>query len=262
MTYPVVEYAYGSYDYLMREVGALLGYGRNTDTWSHEQRGVADAVVQRGVRAFYTPVPLPGEKSAHEWSFLRPVKQLTTVASTYKYDLPPDFAMLDGPITYKPDQTVFYQTIDVVSELVIRERQVDTSTTGRPTLAAIIPSALPRRYEIHFWVTPDAAYVLEFPCQVNPQDLSAENQYPYGGVEHSQTILESCLAVAEEEKAVRGGPHSGQYMQRLAASVSHDRKLMCPRSIGRNTDRADYSYRLDRREIDQDVTLYQSQEWD
>lgn len=260
MSYPVVEYQYGSYEHLLSEVGAVLGYGRNIDAWSREKRGTANACVQQGVRNFYAPVPLENEKYAHEWSFLRPIRQLTTVASTYIYELPSDFAALDGPITFEPDQSVLYQPIAVVGEYEVRRRQQDTITTGRPTIAAIVPSSNPGRYEIHFWVTPDAAYTLEYRCQVNPLDLSEANQFTHGGTAHVQTVLASCLRAAEEEKQVSQGPHAKEFARRLAASISSDRRLMCPRSIGTNRDRSEDTY--DRRELDAEVVTYEGSEWD
>jgi len=262
VTYPVVDFAYGSYEYLMREVGAVLGYGRNADTWSHEQRGTANAVVQRGVRDFYSPVPLEGEKYAHQWSFLSPVRQLTTVSGTYKYTLPADFAMLDGPITFEPDQSVLYEPIRVVSDYEVRRRQQESDYTGRPTLAALVPSELPGRTELHFWTTPDDEYVLEYRCQVSPVDLSETNPMPYGGKTHAAAIIESCLKTAVDEKHVRGGTHGEQYKQRLAASVSHDRKVMCPRTLGRGvmSDGRDHGFYS--RELDVDVTTYDGVEWD
>lgn len=260
MTYPVVKQGYGSYGYFLQEVGAILGYGRNFDTWNREKQGVADAVIQRGVRAFYTPVPLEGETYGHEWSFLRPVRQLVTEADVYQYDLPADFAMLDGPITFAADQSILYQPIQVVSEYEVRKRQQDTDTTGRPTLAALVPKEA-RGWQIHFWVTPDSAYTLDYVCKINPLELSEANPWPYGGTEHAQTILESCLKCAEEEKQVAQGQHAGEFLKRLAASVSQDRRRMCPRSLGLNRDRSGCWYK-DKRELDTAITMYDSQEWE
>lgn len=262
MTYPVVKQEYGTYGYLLQEVGAILGYGRNYDTWNREKRGIADAVIQRGVRAFYTPVPLPGEKYGHEWSFLRPIRQLVTVADTWQYDLPKDFAMLDGPITFAADQSILYQPIAVVPEFEVRKRQQETATTGRPTLAAVVAKGEPGIYQIHFWTTPDDEYTLEYPCKINPLELSEENPWPYGGTQHMQTVLESCLKCAEEEKQVARGQHADEFVTRLAASVSHDRKLMCPRSLGLNRDRSRILNAGDRRELDQEIVTYAGTEWD
>lgn len=260
MTYPIIPPKYGSYDYLMAEVGAVLGHGRNVGTWSKEQQGVANAVVQRGVREFYAPAPLPGKEQAHEWSFLRPIRQLTLESGTYKYDLPKDFAMLEGPLTFEPDQSTLYQPIRIVAEYEIRKRQQDTTTSGRPTIAALVAQPDGEGYQLWFWTTPDDSYTLEYVCQINPLDLSDENQMPYGGTVHYQTILEACLWKAEEEKQVAEGLHARAYEKRLAASISHDQRLMCPRSVGKNSARG--SYRYDRRQLDMDVVTYDGSEWD
>lgn len=244
---------YGSYAYLMREVGSLMGYGRNSDAWTPEKRSIADGIVQRGVRSFYVPTVLPGDKYAHEWSFLRPVRTLVTVASQYMYDLPEDFAMLDGPITFAPDQSVLYQPIEVVGEYVVRQRQQETTWTGRPTLAALVPVAAPGRYQIHFWVTPDIAYTLYYRSRINPRDLSEANPTPYGGMVHVQTILEACLLEAELEKGVKESPRKGRFIERLQASVSHDRKLKSPPAMGRPYEH----YEVDSyHELDANVVTY------
>ena len=53
-----------------------------------------------------------------------------------------------------------------------------------------------------------------------PDYLSTPFPYAYGGAEHAETILESCLAVAELRLDDMAGPHNQQFMARLAASIS------------------------------------------
>lgn len=252
------EPGYGSYAYLLREVGSVLGYGRHPDSWTPEKRSIADGIVQRGVRGFYVPTVLPNEKYAHEWSFLRPVRPLVTVANQYIYDLPADFAMLDGPITYAPDQAVLYQPIEVVAEYVVRTRQQETTWTGRPTMAALVSTNEPGRFQIHFWVTPDGAYTLYYRSRVNPRDLSDANPTPHGGMVHAQTILEACLLEAELEKGVKDSPRKGRFLERLQASVSHDRRLHSPPSIRGNVE----GYGVDSyHELDANVIKYNGVEY-
>jgi hypothetical protein len=68
-----------TYDELHDEVGRALGYGR--DATGEANIDVA-ACVKRGLRQFYTPEPLPGERVSHRWSFMRTVEGLDTYAST------------------------------------------------------------------------------------------------------------------------------------------------------------------------------------
>jgi hypothetical protein len=299
MTYPATALTYGSYAYLKSEVGTLLGFGRNEATWNHEQRAIADTVVQRGVRAFYLPPPLPKEKYGHEWSFLRPVLSLSLAApystgtvtivdgvvtlaagtfpswaeygeidvdgSSYEVDsrdgdtqvtledttvdadaesdytltrvvyaLPGDFAMLDGPLTFKRNETVLYDPIEIVSEFQVRQRLQDTTTTGTPRIAAIRAAEDNAGYEIIFWPIADSAYTLEYLARINPAALSDSNTMPYGGTQHLQTVVESCRAEAEAEPDYKGqrGYYASRYLERLIASVSQDRKVTCPETLG------------------------------
>jgi len=222
MTWPVDDIGYGSYRYFLREAGRVLGYGRNFDTWAREQTENADAVVQRGVYRFYTPAPIDGRKYGHEWSFLQPVRTLTTVSGTYVYDLPTDFVSLNGPMTYPADQDLLYVTVELVSLYQINKRRIDSTSTGTPTMVALVPKDEPGRYEFHFWLTPDDAYSIQYPCRIRPLPLSDENPLPYGGEEHAQTILEACLAEAEVENGIKEPVHELRFQDKLRASVSHD----------------------------------------
>jgi len=239
MTFPVQTQTYGSYDYLCREVAPVLGYERNSDLWTHEQAGIIDSVVQRGVRAFYAPPALPGDKMSHEWSFLRPVRTLVTVADTSEYTMPSDFADLVGPLTFAADQSILYEPIELVSHFQIRQRQTESTSTGRPTLAALYPSETAGTWKLALWITPDDAYTIYYRSRIVPVDLSASNTTPYGGKEHAQTILEACLAEAEVEADKERLIHHERFMQRLQASVHLDRRANAPDTLGYNRDRSD-----------------------
>ena len=65
---------------LREEIGRFLGYGR---TWSSFNTGMKEdvnALIRRGLRQFYSPPPIAGNKRSHEWNFLRPTKTLTLSA--------------------------------------------------------------------------------------------------------------------------------------------------------------------------------------
>lgn len=267
MSFPVESQTFGSYQWLLREVASALlslpperramavgteGMGLDRHGWSHEQFGAVDSIVQRGVMAFYTPAPLPGERYGHEWSFLRPNATLATIAEDYDYDLPSDFAMLDGPITYAPGAAVLYRAIHIVGEHQIRLRLSQAEFAGRPEWAAIRPKALSQttgtRYEMLLWPVPNDAYTLHYPYRVNPGALTTTNNMPYGGQPHYETILASCVALAVPERA-------GEYQERLRASVSHDRRLASPRTLGYNQDSSD-GVGGDHRDLQQNIVTY------
>ena len=57
------------------EVQRYLGWGR-TALGSGSAKNDVNAVLKRGLRRFYAPAVLPGERSAHEWSFMQPTSTI------------------------------------------------------------------------------------------------------------------------------------------------------------------------------------------
>lgn len=310
MTWPISALTFGSFQYLKREVGIYLELGANEASWTHEEQALVEMVVQRGIRRFYTPPILPGERHAHEWSFLRPLTTLqlsapydtgtVTVAagvvtlaggtfpsdaasgelevngftyrvstrdgdtqvtledtsvtaaagSTYKlgypqYNLPSDFSMFYGPMTYQPGNAI-YPPIDIVSEHQIRARRQAADYYYRPTMAALRPRTLDAttgtRWEILLWPTPDDAYILDYRYRVNPADLTTVNLMPYGGDPHVATWVAAVLYESELETKLANGPRAQDFVQRLRASVDHDRRTSSPKFLGYGHDRSDKPY--------------------
>lgn len=62
-----------TYNDLKAEVERVLGTYDAADV---------SAILNRGLRQFYTPMPLPGERVMHRWSFLKTVQTLDTHNST------------------------------------------------------------------------------------------------------------------------------------------------------------------------------------
>lgn len=211
---------------LRREVGRFLGIGRNPDNWSADEVTDVDDLINAGLRNFYFP-EVNGE--TYEWSFLRPITTLTTVAGTSAYDLPDDYGAHFGRLTYPAGSSTFYPPIPIISEEMLRSRAANLSTSSHPKVAAVRPKAYDattgQRWEILFWPTPNAAYTLSYRYQANPSALSDSLPYALGGMKHAETILESCLAVAESrmDDAVTT-QHQARFKSCLAMSVAQDRR--------------------------------------
>lgn len=104
MSYPVKEIEYGTYSWLMREVGGYLFGKFDEAEWTHSEREQIDSIVQSGVRQFYNPPALPAEehkpqKSPHNWTFMQPMTELILENGTKVYDLPEDFSGIVGDFT-------------------------------------------------------------------------------------------------------------------------------------------------------------------
>jgi len=229
--------AYGD---LLSEVGHFLGYGRDATAWTQDQTDDADAAVQSGVRQFYFPPPIAAGQTPHTWSFMRPVTTLEITADDYEYDLPDAFGAILEPMTFEPDNA--WEAIRIVGEAQIRSlRQTGSTATTRPKYAAIRPKAFTgaagQRFEIIFHPTPDATYTLTYAYTALVNQLTAQYPYPLGGMAHGETILESCLAIAEERmNDGERGLHHTKFLERLAASVVRDAEAMRQEFFGYNGD--------------------------
>lgn len=60
------------YSMIRRAIGRFLGWDRDPANWSATQTTDGTDFLRQGARQFYWAPPLPGERTAHEWSFLRP----------------------------------------------------------------------------------------------------------------------------------------------------------------------------------------------
>lgn len=67
-----------TFNQLADEVGAVLNLGRDHTAFSAAQAADVAAIINRALRQFYYPTPLPGERSGYSWSFLHPVTTITT----------------------------------------------------------------------------------------------------------------------------------------------------------------------------------------
>ena len=223
---------------LKRLVGWKNEYGPNPARWSHSQNSEVEEIVRMGLRSFYNPMVLPGERAPHNWSFMRPVVMISTSASLYAYDLPEDFAVLHGPITYTPGESVIYPPIKVTAERYVDNKLQVGEGSGRPLEAAIRIKYDDDRvageaqvWELILWPIPDAVYKLNVPYSINAEHLSDDTSLPLGGQPHAQTLIESCLAAAENMSGQKG-VHTEKLMLCLQASIGHDREVESPDTMG------------------------------
>ena len=225
---------------ILRLIGQYLGWNQSYALWSAGQMQRAEDIVASGLRQFYTPPILPGERTIHKWSFLSPWATLGLQADKGDYDLPDDFGGLDDELTFISD-TVGSCPIQLVSEAEIRRRrQVEgNDVTGYPTMACIVPVASdgddPQRWMISFRPIPGGDYELQFRYRSNPFQLSPSKPYPLGGQPHAETLISSCLAAAELKMNDEQGPYYADFVEKLRSSVALDRSINL-QTLGYNGD--------------------------
>lgn len=212
--------------------------------WTGQQQSVIDSCVASGLRRFYFPDPIPGMDSPPDWSFLKPTATLALLNNTSTLPLPDDFGGFEGRITILGVQNQTWWPIDLVNEGLIREKFSQfPAMVSRPLMAAIQPlknatTVQSQRSQLFFFPTSDNDYTIQFQYYLNPDFLTGAFPYAYGGAQHAETILESCLAVAEERIDNNVGEHAQRFATRLMASIGMDRKSKA-QTLGLNDDRSD-----------------------
>jgi len=230
-----------TYDTIKVALGQYLGYGRTSGNWSTDQSNQMDDIIQRGLRQFYFP------KSGHIWSFLKPTTTLALASADWQYDMPDDFGGLASPFSFSSDEG-YYQIQQVPESKILGLRQRYNSQTGRPYMCAIrqlttYPNATEgSRYEVIFYPTPDAVYTLYYSYHILMNKLvTTTNPNFYGGMVHSEAVLESCLAVAEVDVNDTLGIHNQKFNELLETSMQSDMQRFNPVSLGYNGDNGEIS---------------------
>jgi hypothetical protein len=221
-------------------IADFLGWTRHSGNWSGDDIDRLDEIVNAGYQQFKYPEPLPGETTAHRWSFLRPKYEFDTAANTYTYDLPSTYGAPVGDMYYDEDENE-KRIIEQVSPAMIDRERARDNTTGRPCKFAIRPKNVAmtaaQTKELMLYPTPDAVYgIVGYYDAGEGVPLSETNPYMLGGEAHFQTILQSCRDVAAKEyKDDAGGKEYTEFIKRLRASVEADRRLS-PKTLGFNDD--------------------------
>jgi hypothetical protein len=227
------------------EVGEFMGRGRglgtaNDPAWSSEDDTKIKFDVKSGLRRFYWP--------GHVWSFLKPFATLTLTSGESSVELPDDFGGVDQGarcLVIDPDgngvMTLTFCGPQSVEAAIVG----NTGSTGLPVMIAQRPqkemaNGKMQRSELIVFPEADQTYTLKFPYFITPNYLLDVTQpFAYGGVEHHETILECCLAVAELRRDNILGVHSAESQRLLQRSVEMDR-LKQPKRLGMNLDYSDH----------------------
>jgi hypothetical protein len=168
------------------------------------------------------------------------------------YDLPDDFGRVLGPFTFAQADNAWY-TCQVVGESRIRElRQRDrykNYSGGDPQFAAIRAKAFTAsqgtRQEVLFWPQITSSATVTYKYRVRPNKPSSPGHddmtgdYLYGGSDHSETILYSCLSEAERRVDDEKGPMWERFQECLASSVMFDSRDNRSEHLGYNGDDSD-----------------------
>lgn len=174
---------------------------------------------------------------------------IITIDSEDTFLLPWDYGGMygDGKFTYANAENKL-SIITMTSDVNIRHLRQTSVSTGTPYLVAILPKTTDgtqgQRWEAMFHRPPNDVLTLHYRYYILPDALVLTDlEYPYGSAAHSETILESCLAIAEiREKNLATTEHQDRFGALLQSSIDHDRGLGEPIVLfGYNRDGSDDS---------------------
>lgn len=195
-------------------------------------------LIRNGLRRFYYP---PQQEGIYDWNFLRQKCTIQTCVGTRDYLQPFDFGGLDGELTHDQNDSVIQPVSKVTFDRIMQLRATNVQMTSWPTYYAERPvhsgGRQSTRYEVMFWPDPDAVYTLYGNMRVLPLNAVSAQPYLYGGVEHSQTILEACLAQAEIQLDGAPGVHAVEFAACLKTSMALDTTMHAPEKLGYNGNR-------------------------
>jgi hypothetical protein len=227
---------------LQGDLGFFLGYSRGVlfgeATWDSRQQNAIERCTKGGLRNFY--------HCGFDWSFLKPVANIILANATNTVQLPDDFGGVEAQTTVRAADgtTTNWWNVDFTRiGLLYNLNAAYPTTTGRPQTCCVEPlkGTAPnqgQRFQLRVWPITDQQYTLQLQYYINPDYLTGAFPYAYGGAEHAETILESCLAVAEKLLDDNASVHAEEFQRRLAISQEMDRRSK-PHNLGYNGDRSD-----------------------
>jgi len=316
-------------DDLQKRVKRFLGI--TAVTLSEVEAADVEDCIQSGLRQFYWPPAIPGERRVHRWSFMKLPLSVDSAADAWEIDLDDDFGnLLSDRLFFDNDESQSHYVKLVMPQFIDKKRQYDEDSTGAPVYAALRPVAamealtgtgaineatpldgmtafgvdtlvisasdivtvgqrftiagettlgeivhtvtaitpadglttttdieftpalatargIPansavitftslaegQRYQLIIYPQADAVYTMTGWYEPALNKLTTALPWPFGGVQHTETIIESVLSIAEQRLHDERGLHFARFLERLTSSVSLDRQRG-PRNYGYN----------------------------
>lgn len=230
---------------LKAQTGFFLGYGLDPDGWDDDQLSVINFSVNSGCRRFFYPIQPSG--GFYDWSFLRPTTTQILPSGSQTLNLPDDYGGIQGPLTVTTSGSEtgsVWWPVQMTHEANVRQLYAALpSATGRPVSACEVPGKVltgqqGQRFSLLVYPEADQEYILQFTYTVLVDALTDQAPLPYGGMQHAETLLESCLAVAEQRLDDTMQVHEAKFKELLSASMKQDMRHK-PQNLGPNLDRSD-----------------------
>lgn len=207
------------------------GYSLDPKQWSQKQKYIINDVVVSGVAQVYCLSTVDGERVVPDWTFLKPIAELSLPSGSKLIKLPDDFGSLAGPLAVKSSATTTSPwRIRTSNEAAIMAMYSVTPTmTGPPAFASEValrdmsPDSGQRR-GLMIFPLPDQDYLLQAQYSIIPDRLSGAQPFAYGGPRYRELFIASCLATSEQRFDNVEGVMTKKFQQMLLGAVSEDNK--------------------------------------
>jgi len=167
-----------------------------------------------------------------------------TITADGIYQLPAAYGDMHDPFTYAEGTGL--GPILEVAEARIRQARAGATTTADPYWFAVLPRAAYSGYvletagtfyDVVFWPTPSALRVLTYRYKILVSALDGTVcNYPLGGQEFAQVVLQCCLAKAEQMKRFTIGPQTALAREDMLAAVRRDAVKGAGKRLGKMVD--------------------------
>lgn len=186
---------------LYTEVSNFLGLSAPTAAPTGTDLTVCKNIVDRGIRQFLYPIDMR-HQTPHRWSFIERYWSFSTTGTQWKYAMPGDFSELLTDFVHEKNEQL--PTLQKVSAQQISSMRSTTDTSGWPRYYALVnmpyDPEIGTVYELWMYPTPSQVYTLSTFYRADPVQLTATTDLALGGISATEAILESCLAVAEQNE--------------------------------------------------------------
>ena len=139
-------------------------------------------------------------------------------------DLPDAFGRVIGDFHFEAD--VCSVSVPIVSEHHMQMLLQQSIDEGRPQYASTrfkVDAGTGHRQEVLWWPIPDDVYTMTYRYEAFTGKI-ATGGYAVGGMKHSEVIVESCIAVAEQRLDDEKSFHWELFTRLLATAIAQDRK--------------------------------------
>ncbi len=212
------------------KVSEYLGTG-SSPTGTNLTR--AKDIVYRGYMKFLMPVT-PKDEEIYIWSWLRQPWKITMEPNKWEYPLPLDFDRFYRRLQFDAEETSLINMTQTSEREIMRSRNL-LEFNSYPQKYALRTAKYDRKVgsvkELIVYPTPTARTIINSTYVMTPEKPTGDDHFFIGGPMESETILQCCIAVAENEQDERIGVETKKAIDLIQALIRKD-KGVAPDTVG------------------------------